>query len=152
VASRVLRQLPLGFLRTKSTSPIRVAQIAADNLMADNTNREWFTSRGENMTRAFDDIDKKFGTAIRLARKKHKLTQMQLGEALRVTFQQIQKYEKGTNAVASTRIPALCRMLKTSPDDLFDLRGRSAQPTQISTWAAPSSQSAKQIGVTRVRQ
>ena len=88
------------------------------------------------MTRAFDDIDKKFGTAIRLARKKHKLTQMQLGEALRVTFQQIQKYEKGTNAVASTRIPALCRMLKTSPDDLFDLRGRSALPTQISTWAA----------------
>ena len=51
------------------------------------------------MTRAHDNTDKKFGTAIRLARKKHKLTQMQLGEALGVTFQQIQKYEKGTNAV-----------------------------------------------------
>jgi transcriptional regulator with XRE-family HTH domain len=87
------------------------------------------------MTRAHD-TDKKFGTAIRLARKKHKLTQMQLGEALGVTFQQIQKYEKGTNAVASTRISELCRVLKTSPDDLFDFRGRSAQPTQISTWAA----------------
>jgi len=88
------------------------------------------------MTRAHDNTDKKFGTAIRLARKKHKLTQMQLGEALGVTFQQIQKYEKGTNAVASTRISELCRVLKTSPDDLFDFRGRSAQPTQISTWAA----------------
>ena len=91
---------------------------------------------GEHMTRAHDNTDKKFGTAIRLARKKHKLTQMQLGEALGVTFQQIQKYEKGTNAVASTRISELCRVLKTSPDDLFDFRGRSAQPTQISTWAA----------------
>jgi DNA-binding XRE family transcriptional regulator len=52
---------------------------------------------GEHMTRGHDDTDKKFGTAIRLARKRHKLTQMQLGEALGVTFQQIQKYEKGTN-------------------------------------------------------
>ena len=75
------------------------------------------------MTRAHDNTDKKFGTAIRLARKKHKLTQMQLGEALGVTFQQIQKYEKGTNAVASTRISELCRVLKISPDDLFDFQG-----------------------------
>jgi len=88
------------------------------------------------MTRAHDDSDKKFGTAIRLARKKHKLTQTQLGEALGVTFQQIQKYETGVNAVASTRIPELCRVLKTSPDDLFDFKGRSALPRQISTWAA----------------
>ena len=88
------------------------------------------------MTRAHDDIDKKFGTAIRLARKKHKLTQTQLAGVLGVSFQQIQKYENGRNAVASTRIPELCRVLKTSPDDLFDFRGRSAQPTQLSTWAA----------------
>jgi transcriptional regulator with XRE-family HTH domain len=45
------------------------------------------------MTRAHDEIDKKFGTAIRLARKKHKLTQTQLAGVLGVSFQQIQKYE-----------------------------------------------------------
>jgi transcriptional regulator with XRE-family HTH domain len=77
------------------------------------------------MTRAHDDIDKKFGVAIRLARIKHKLTQTQLAEALGVTHQQIQKYEKGANAVASTRIPDLCRILKTCPDDLFDFRSET---------------------------
>jgi transcriptional regulator with XRE-family HTH domain len=88
------------------------------------------------MTRAHDDVDRKLGVAIRLARKRYKLTQTQLGDALGVTFQQIQKYERGTNAVASTRIPALCRVLKISPNDLFDFRGQSAQPAQISSWAA----------------
>jgi transcriptional regulator with XRE-family HTH domain len=88
------------------------------------------------MTRAHDDVDKKFGNAIRLARIKHKLSQAQLGAALGVTFQQIQKYEKGANAVASTRIPDLCRVLKTNPDDLFDFRGGTASPPQMSTWAA----------------
>jgi transcriptional regulator with XRE-family HTH domain len=88
------------------------------------------------MTRAHDDVDKQFGMAIRLARIKHKLTQLQLGDALGVTFQQIQKYESGANAVASTRIPGLCRVLKTNPDDLFQFKGGMVPPPQVSTWAA----------------
>ena len=42
-----------------------------------------------------------------------------LGSALGVTFQQIQKYEHGTNAVASTRISDLCRTLEMTPNDLL---------------------------------
>jgi transcriptional regulator with XRE-family HTH domain len=91
---------------------------------------------GEQVTRAHDDFDKKFGTAIRLARIKQKLTQTQLGEALGVTFRQIRKYEKGANAVASTRIPDLCQALKTTPDDLFGFKGGAASPLPMSTWTA----------------
>jgi DNA-binding Xre family transcriptional regulator len=47
------------------------------------------------------------------------MSQTELGKSLGVTFQQIQKYEKGTNAIASTRIPDLCRALKITPNDLF---------------------------------
>jgi hypothetical protein len=53
-----------------------------------------------------------------------------------VSFQQIQKYENGENSVMSRRIPDLCRVLKTSPDDLFDFRGKTAKLPQMSTWAA----------------
>ncbi len=53
-----------------------------------------------------------------------------------MSFQQVQKYEAGTNRVASTHIPSLCRLLKTSPDDLFDFKGEAAQAAQMSTWAA----------------
>ena len=74
------------------------------------------------MKRAQTDFDKKLGAAIRFARIKQKLSQTQLGEALGVTFQQIQKYENGSNAIASTRIPDLCRALKTNPADRLTLR------------------------------
>ena len=47
-----------------------------------------------------------------------------LGNALGVTFQQIQKYENGTNAVASTRISDLCRALEMTPNDLFGVSSK----------------------------
>jgi transcriptional regulator with XRE-family HTH domain len=50
-------------------------------------------------------IDKKIGSVIRMQRVKLGMSQGELGKGLGVTFQQIQKYENGTNAVASTRIP-----------------------------------------------
>jgi transcriptional regulator with XRE-family HTH domain len=64
-------------------------------------------------------IDKKIGSVIRMRRIKLGLSQTDLGNALGVTFQQIQKYENGTNAVASTRISDLCRALEMTPNDLF---------------------------------
>ena len=47
-------------------------------------------------------VDKKIGSVIRMQRVKLGISQAELGNALGVTFQQIQKYEHGTNAVAST--------------------------------------------------
>src|ERR1700742_1045518 len=64
-------------------------------------------------------IDKRIGTAIRLQRMKLGLSQTQLGKLLGVTFQQVQKYEQGTNSVASTRIGDLCQALNVSPNELF---------------------------------
>jgi transcriptional regulator with XRE-family HTH domain len=43
-------------------------------------------------------IDKKFGSVVRLRRVKLRMSQSELGAALGVTFQQIQKYEQGKNA------------------------------------------------------
>jgi transcriptional regulator with XRE-family HTH domain len=42
------------------------------------------------------------------------LTQTELASALGVTFQQVQKYEKGTNRVAGSRLPVLARRLECS--------------------------------------
>lgn len=44
--------------------------------------------------------DKAIGRALRAARKKQNLTQVGLGEFLGVTYQQIQKYEAGTNRLS----------------------------------------------------
>jgi transcriptional regulator with XRE-family HTH domain len=89
------------------------------------------------MTRRRDHlIDKKIGSVIRMQRVKLGMSQGELGNRLGVTFQQIQKYENGTNAVASTRIPALCRILEMSPNDLFGVSERmDSEVSQLSSWA-----------------
>ena len=64
-------------------------------------------------------IDVRLGAKIRDRRQALGMTQIELGKRLGVTFQQIQKYETGTNAIASTRIAALCKALGIEPNDLF---------------------------------
>jgi transcriptional regulator with XRE-family HTH domain len=64
-------------------------------------------------------IDEKIGVTIRIHRMRLKLTKAELGEALGVTFQQVHKYETGTNSVASTRIGDLCTALQITPNELF---------------------------------
>ena len=81
-------------------------------------------------------IDKKIGSVIRMRRLKLGLNQTELGDALGVSFQQIQKYERGTNAVASTRISDLCRALEMTPNDLFDVSSKmDGDVSKLSSWA-----------------
>ena len=80
-------------------------------------------------------IDKKIGAVIRMRRVKLGLSQSDLGNALRVSFQQIQKYENGTNAVASTRISDLCRALEMTPNDLFGVSSKmDGDISKLSSW------------------
>jgi transcriptional regulator with XRE-family HTH domain len=89
------------------------------------------------MTRNRDRlIDKKIGSVIRMQRVKLRMSQSDLGNSLGVTFQQIQKYENGGNAVASTGIPALCQTLEISPNDLFGVSARmDDELSQLDSWA-----------------
>jgi transcriptional regulator with XRE-family HTH domain len=64
-------------------------------------------------------VDKVIGANIRRARTERGLSQTALGQLLRVTFQQVQKYEAGTNSVACARVPSLCDALGISLDELF---------------------------------
>jgi transcriptional regulator with XRE-family HTH domain len=47
------------------------------------------------------------------------MSQSQLGEALDVTFQQVQKYEKGSNRISVGRLELLARVLKVPPSFFF---------------------------------
>jgi transcriptional regulator with XRE-family HTH domain len=69
-------------------------------------------------------VDKKIGSTIRSQRLHLGMSQAELGEALGLAFQQIQKYESGKNAIASTRVVDLCRALKITPNELFGVPKR----------------------------
>ena len=51
------------------------------------------------------------GSRVRMRRKMLGLSQERLGERLGITFQQIQKYEKGTNRVGASRLQAMSQAL-----------------------------------------
>tara|TARA_E500000331_G_scaffold145820_1_gene141911 strand:- start:52 stop:420 length:369 start_codon:yes stop_codon:yes gene_type:complete len=52
------------------------------------------------------------GKKLRIRRLSLGLTQTKVAQAINVTFQQIQKYEKGTNGVSSNRLMQLAQFLK----------------------------------------
>jgi transcriptional regulator with XRE-family HTH domain len=48
--------------------------------------------------------DRHVGNRVRMRRKMQGMTQQKLGRALGLTFQQVQKYEKGTNRIGASRL------------------------------------------------
>lgn len=60
------------------------------------------------------------GNKLRLIRQELGLSQTKLASILDVSFQQVQKYEKGTNRLSAESILLLCKTLKKNPDIFFD--------------------------------
>ncbi|MCG6114270.1 MAG: helix-turn-helix domain-containing protein [Mesorhizobium sp.] len=65
-------------------------------------------------------IDTHVGSRIRLRRNMLGLSQEKLGESLGITFQQIQKYEKGTNRVGASRLQAISSILGVPVSFFFE--------------------------------
>jgi transcriptional regulator with XRE-family HTH domain len=74
-------------------------------------------------------VDVHVGARIRLRRNMIGLSQEKLGESLGITFQQIQKYEKGTNRVGASRLQAIGNILNVPVTFFFDdMPGQSDKP------------------------
>ena len=59
-----------------------------------------------------ENFNKHLGNKLKLRRLALGLTQTKVAKAINVTFQQIQKYEKGTNGISSLRMMQLSNFLK----------------------------------------
>ena len=69
--------------------------------------------------RANGAIDKEIGVRMRAIRMDKKLSQDELGRSLGVSFQQIQKYEKGVNRISAARLIQVSHALTTTPHHLI---------------------------------
>ena len=67
-----------------------------------------------------DNFNKHLGNKLKLRRLALGLTQTKVAKAINVTFQQIQKYEKGTNGVSSIRLLQLANYLKVPVSYFFE--------------------------------
>jgi len=66
------------------------------------------------------NFNKHLGNKLKLRRLALGLTQTKVAKAINVTFQQIQKYEKGTNGVSSIRLLQLSNFLKVPINYFFE--------------------------------
>jgi transcriptional regulator with XRE-family HTH domain len=65
-------------------------------------------------------VDEYIGARMRETRRALSMTQESLGELLGVTFQQVQKYEKGSNRVSAARLFEICEALDVSLASMFE--------------------------------
>ena len=72
------------------------------------------------MTANPNPVDIHVGSRVRLRRTLLGMSQEKLGNALGLTFQQVQKYERGTNRIGSSRLFLLSRILDVPVSFFFD--------------------------------
>lgn len=106
--------------------------------------------------RAASSIDVHVGTRIRLRRKTMKMSQEQLGEQLGVTFQQVQKYERGTNRVGAGRLWDISKVLSVPVQYFYNglpdgVDGEDADPPEIYEFINSSDGVALAMAVTQIK-
>ena len=69
--------------------------------------------------------DKVLGQRIRIRRAELKISQSELGERLGVSFQQVQKYEKGVNRIGSVRLGKIAEVLQVPIQYFYDTEGKN---------------------------
>jgi transcriptional regulator with XRE-family HTH domain len=92
-----------------------------------------------------DPVDKHVGSRVKMRRLMLGMSQEKLGNALGLTFQQVQKYEKGTNRMGSSRLQQISNILKVPVTFFFEavpgqskLDGKAPSSTYVSDFLASS--------------
>jgi len=77
-------------------------------------------NREERMGRSPSSVDKHVGARLRAARLEAGKSQTEVADALGITFQQVQKYEKGTNRISAGTLHELSRLFDVPVQFFFD--------------------------------
>ena len=79
-------------------------------------------------SRGTNEFDSHVGRRLRAARTLAGMSQTRLGQAVGLTFQQIQKYEKGVNRIGASRLQQFAALLNVPPSYFFEGQ-QTEQPT-----------------------
>jgi transcriptional regulator with XRE-family HTH domain len=102
---------------TKSVPPLETCA-ESPVVLLDEPNRVNNDSKPRLVSRVVHPIDVLVGSRVRLRRQILRMSQERLGEELGLTFQQIQKYERGANRIVASRLFELSQILGV-PIDFF---------------------------------
>jgi transcriptional regulator with XRE-family HTH domain len=89
--------------------------------------------------KAPNPIDKHVGSRVRMRRMMLSMSQEKLGDALDLTFQQVQKYEKGTNRIGASRLQQISNILQVPVEFFFEGAPHAPGASRVEGFAdAPS--------------
>ncbi len=107
-------------------------------------------------------IDKHVGSRVRMRRMMLGMSQEKLGEGLGITFQQVQKYEKGTNRISASRLHLISHILQVPVAFFFEGAphvpgqphgiGDAPSPAYVSDFLASSDGLALTKAFTRIKE
>lgn len=83
--------------------------------------------------RSPNPVDIHVGTRVRLRRQVMKMSQEKLGDQLGVTFQQVQKYERGANRVGASRLWKMSQVLDVPVGFFYDGLDEAGGSTEFAT-------------------
>ena len=98
--------------------------------------------------KAPNPVDRYVGGRVRMRRMMLAMSQEKLGESLGLTFQQVQKYEKGTNRIGASRLQQISEILQVPVSFFFEVprtsmpdpMGRKMPPRRLTcriSWLLP---------------
>jgi transcriptional regulator with XRE-family HTH domain len=92
---------------------------------------------GRRKSEAPHPIDIHVGSRVRLRRSMLGMSQEQLGSAIGLTFQQVQKYERAANRIGASRLWQLSRVLDVRPEFFYDSTDPVRAPAMPGGFAEP---------------
>jgi len=87
--------------------------------------------KSQHAPRSPNPVDLHVGTRVRLRRQVLKMSQEKLGDQLGVTFQQVQKYERGANRVGASRLWRMSQVLEVPVSFFYDGLGDDMLATEF---------------------
>src|SRR6266700_2655360 len=113
------------------------------------------------VTKVPNPIDKHVGSRLRMRRLMLGISQEKLGDAFGLTFQQVQKYEKGTNRISASRLQHSAHILQVPVTFFFEgapsvqgaprVKGATPSPDYVADFLATSDGLALTKAFTRIK-
>ena len=105
--------------------------------------------------KAPNPIDKHVGSRVRMRRMMLGMSQEKLGDALGLTFQMVQKYEKGVNRISASKLQHMCQILQVPVPFFFEgapggFGGTAESPSYVNEFLATSDGVALTKAFTRI--
>ena len=94
--------------------------------------------KGTTPKKGPNPIDKHVGSRVRMRRMMLGMTQEKLGDGLGLTFQQVQKYEKGTNRIGASRLQHIARILQVPVAFFFEGAPNDAEVNGLAEAPSPA--------------